>query len=377
MARVDNIEDMKIFWVFNHPAPYKVRFFNALGINNDLTVYFERHFEKGRNLTFYSEQVHSFHALYGHPLKLGAFDNFSFKAKAILKEHQEDDIVVINGWRTLTEQSLIRYCKRQKIPYVFAINGGIVKKDENNISYSLKRDMISGASLYLAPDENSVEYLKHYGADPKRIRLFPYGSVSDEEILPEPVNEKTKTRVREKKKIQGTRAFVATGYFVKRKNFDRLIEIWRDMPKDNALYLIGEGREKKTYMRLIKKYHLENVFILPYMNHKDLFSIYRAFDGFLLPTKEDIYGHVVIEALARGLPVFASSCSNAAKMVVKDGVNGRLLDFNNTEEVVLALTKGFDPNLAPACIESSRAYSFERSALEHDKIFAAFLEERK
>ncbi len=368
---------MRIFWVFNHPAPYKVELFNALGERHDLTAYFERRQEKGRNATFYNEKVRTFHALFGHPLKLGAFNNFSFKAKQYLKEHKDDDIIVINGWRTQTEQSLIRYCKFHKIPYVFAINGGIIKKNENNITYSIKRGAISGASLYLAPDENSAEYLKYYGADPEKIRLFPYGSILESEILPAPVDEKTKTRVREKKGIHGTRAFVATGFFVKRKNFVRLIEIWADMPKDHTLYLIGEGKEKKTYARLIKKHHLDNVFLLPYMSHKDLFSIYRAFDGFLFPTKEDIYGHVVAEALCRGLPVFASNSSNAAKLLIKDGINGKFLDFGNSEEVVLSLTKAFDPNMAKACIESSRRFTYEESAKQHEEIFRSFLEDRK
>ncbi len=368
---------MKIFWVFNHPAPYKVELFNALGQRHDVTAYFERRQEKGRNATFYNEEVRSFHAIYGHPLKIGAFNNFSFKAKSLLKEHLQDDIIVLNGWRTWTEQALIRYCKSHKVPYVFAINGGIINEKESNLTYSIKRDAISGASLYLAPDANSAEYLKYYGADEKKIRLFPYGSISESEILPAPVDEKTKMRVREKKGIKGTRAFVATGFFVKRKNFDRLIEIWRDMPEDHTLYLIGEGKEKKNYERMIRKYGLSNVFLLPYMSHKDLFSLYRAFDGFLFPTKEDIYGHVVAEALCRGLPVFASKSSNAAKLLIKDGENGRFLDYDNGEEVVIALTKSFNPDMAASCIASSRDFTYESSAKKHEELFAAFLEERK
>ncbi|MBO6285234.1 MAG: hypothetical protein J6O18_02835 [Bacilli bacterium] len=43
---------MRIFWLFNHPAPYKVEFFNRLGKNNELTVYFERASEAGR-ITFF------------------------------------------------------------------------------------------------------------------------------------------------------------------------------------------------------------------------------------------------------------------------------------------------------------------------------------
>ena len=51
---------MKVLFVFNHPAPYKVKYFNKLAKHVDLTVIFERKAAKDRNPRFYAGNVYNF-----------------------------------------------------------------------------------------------------------------------------------------------------------------------------------------------------------------------------------------------------------------------------------------------------------------------------
>ncbi|MCR5348568.1 MAG: glycosyltransferase family 4 protein [Bacilli bacterium] len=363
---------MRIFWLFNHPAPYKVDFFNCLGENNELTVYFERLSEGGRNATFYGHAPKTFHAIYGHPLKLGSFNNLSWKPLSYIKK-KEFDVIVLNGWRTFTERIAISYCKRHHIPYVFAINGGIIRKKENNISSLIKSSYISGADLYLSPDECSSEYLTYYGADKARIRLFPYGSVKESELLDQLYDEKAIAKLRKKLDIPGRRVFVSSGFFIPRKGFESLIRLWERMPKEDSLYLIGEGKQKRLYQRLIRELGLTNVFIRPFMDHANLFRFYRACDAFLFPTKEDIYGHVVTEAMSQGLPVFSSDKANASKRLIKPKINGSIVDFDNAEEVVLTLCNADLPSMKQKAIETAKGYTYEASAKAHQELLEEFL----
>ena len=368
---------MRIFWLFNHPAPYKVEFFNRLGKDNDLTVYFERTSEGGRNGSFYSKRAETFHAIFGHPLKLGALNSFSFKPLKALKEHKDDDIIVLNGWRQYSERMAISYCKRHKIPYVFYINGGIIKPKENNIIYAIKSSYISGASLYLAPEPASKEYLLHYGAKEENIVLYPYGSIALDEVLPAPYPKESVQNIRKKLNIEGEKVFVSAGFFIKRKNFEALISLWPKMPKSSHLYLIGEGPEEKSYKALIQKYHLQNVHLLPYMDHKDLFRFYRACDAFVFPSHEDIYGHVVIEAMSQGLHVFSSKYVNAAKALAGLDTSSALLDFDKPDEVVATLNKDILLEDRVKAIEIAKRYTFEASAKAHQQIFEDFLAKKK
>ncbi len=364
---------MRIFWLFNHPAPYKVEFFNRLGELTDLTVYFERPKEGGRNDTFYSAEFRTFKGYVGKPVPLGKVNSYSHEAIDVFKKG-EYDLVVINGWRTWTERAFIRHCRRNKIPYVFYVNGGIIRPNENNLAYLLKKGYIEGADHYMAPDPVSMDYLVHYGAKKEDVFLYPYGSVAESDVLPVPYDTKAVQKIRGKVGIEEEKAFVAAGFFVKRKGFDTLIRLWTRMPQGYGLYLVGEGRERKSLMRLARKEKLDNVHILPYMDHDKLFRFYRACDGFLFPTHEDIYGHVVTEALSQGLPVFASSYSNAAKLLIQDNENGAIVDFDNPEEVVALLTREGNEAMKPKALATARRYTYEESAKAHLEFFSSILE---
>ena len=360
---------MRIFWLFNHPAPYKVEFFNRLGKDNDLTVYFERTSEGGRNHTFYSKKALTFHALFGHPMKFGGINNYTREPIKYLKKHQDYDIIVLNGWRTFTEWRCISYCKKHHIPYIFYINGGIVRPKENNIAFAIKSHYISGAPYYMAPEASSKEYLIHYGAKQDRIILYPYGSIAEDECLQKPYPPEGIAKLRKKLGIEGERVYVSAGFFIERKNFEALIQVFVHMPKDHHLYLIGEGPLKKEYERLIQQLGLTNVHLLPYMAHEELFRFYRACDVFVFPSHEDIYGHVVIEALSQGLPVFSSKYVNAAKALAGLSPSNALLDFSNPKEAAAILCKPLPDGVKEEAIRLAGRYTFESSAKAHNEIF--------
>jgi glycosyltransferase involved in cell wall biosynthesis len=52
---------------------------------------------------------------------------------------------------------------------------------------------------------------------------------------------------------------------------------------------------------------------------------------FVFLSKEDIYGHVINEALSQGLPVVSSSHVNAAAHLIKNGYDGFLIDLGDPE----------------------------------------------
>ena len=185
---------MKVLWLFNHPAPYKVDLFNLLGRNIELTALFERVGEKGRNELFYSRPALSFRALTCRGLTIGGYQSFSLTPIDLL-ESEEFDIVVINGYSTFTEMKTISYLKKRKIPYVFCINGGVIRERESAVKRKIKTSLMRGAAYYLCPDEASADYLVHYGAERERITLYPYSTVFESEILSSPLPDTEKRRI--------------------------------------------------------------------------------------------------------------------------------------------------------------------------------------
>lgn len=365
---------MKVFWLFNHPAPYKVDFFNELGKTCDLTVLFERANEVGRNTIFYNEHPLNFTAKIAKSLLLGGVNNWTREPVEEIKTGQYD-LIVINGWRTLTERNTISYLKRHRIPYIFYINGGILKSHENGIKAQIKGSYIRGACSYFCPDENSENYLTHYGVDPKKILIYPYSSIYKNEILPVPYNEEQKASLRKHLKLEGEKLFVSSGQFIERKNFTELIDIWKDMPKIWTLLLVGEGKLKKKYEKKVQDFGLSNIVIRPFVPHGELLRMFRACDAFVFLSKEDIYGHVINEALSQGLPVVSSSHVNAARHLVKNGYDGYLVNLGDPKGIEKAISETLNATMQANAIQVAKENTLETMSSFHETAFKEILKE--
>ena len=64
-----------------------------------------------------------------------------------------------------------------------------------------------------------------------------------------------------------------------------------------------------------------------------MIDYYKAADVFVLPSREDIWGLVVNEAMACGTPVISTDKCGAALAMIKCGFNGSVISAN--EPVVL------------------------------------------
>lgn len=338
-----------------------------LGQHVELTACFERVSEKGRNELFYNRPALSFRPITCTGIKFPAYQNYSTTPIKML-EDEKYDLLIINGYSTLTEMHTIDYLKKNGIPYHFCINGGIVKKHEFPLKKALKKKYISGATAYLSPDENSAAYLIHYGAPADKITFYPYSTVFESEVLQEPLSKEEKKRIAEEEfHLPGEELFVSSGQFIKRKGFEQLIKLWANMPKTSRLAIAGEGPDKEECLKLIAKLNLANVTLLPYLRKERELRFFSAASAFLFPTKEDIYGHVVNESLASGTPVISSKQSNAAKKLVKDGETGYLINFQSKNEFLDAIEGVRTINMGKDCLAMARGNTLEKEE-------AAFLE---
>ena len=353
----------KILIVFNHPAPYKVRLFNELSKNFDLHVIFERRSASDRNKGFYFEEKYNFttHKIYG--IKVGTEGLLSHGVKKHL-QHNEYELVIMNGYSHLPEMNAINYLKKWKVPYVLYINGGTIKK-ESRLKFKIKKHFIKQAFAYFSPDEESNKYLEHYGANSKYILNYPYSTIYENEIVKEKPN---KAELRKELGINFDKVFVSAGQLIKRKNYLSLVQEWQKFPGNYGLFLIGDGKQRKEIEALIKEKNLKNVILTGFLSREEMFKYFRASDAFLFPSKEDIYGHVINEAMSQGIPVVSTNKVNSATKLIKDGVNGYLLEKLEGEELTKAVENVLKLNAFDACVSTAKENTIEKMADVHVKM---------
>lgn len=112
-----------------------------------------------------------------------------------------------------------------------------------------------------------------------------------------------------KKSAGNTKRFLAVGRFShKHKGFDLLIEAYRIFAARNnewILDIVGGGPEEELYRSLITKHHLEERIILhPFTTH--IQDYYSKAQVYILSSRWEGFGLVLVEAMAHGLPIISS-----------------------------------------------------------------------
>ena len=120
-------------------------------------------------------------------------------------------------------------------------------------------------------------------------------------------------------KSTGTsKKFLAVGRFSRlHKGFDLLIEgfrIFSDKNKEWTLDIVGEGVEEPMYRELIKDYKLEDrIHIHPFTNY--IQEYYSEAQVYILSSRWEGFGLVLVEAMAHGLPVISSDLPTSQEIM--------------------------------------------------------------
>ncbi len=354
---------MKVLFVFNHPAPYKVELLKRIAPWIDLMVLFERQKNRDRDPRFYQNESLSFPHRF---LKGIAFGKENFLSSEIRKEIKKNhyDLIVMNGYSTLAEILAIRYMIRKKIPYALYVNGGFIHTD-SAWKYRFKTKLISHAFRYYAPSEKIDSYLLHYGARKEDIRYYPYATISEKEIATSPLSKEEKENILQSYHLPTkTPIFISVGQFIPRKNMMLLLEIFRLHPNLHLL-LVGGGKEETKYRQYMEQYHMNNVTILPFLPRKQLFPLMRACHSLILLSKEDIYGHVINEALSQGIGVIASDKIIAAQTLIQNGIQGYIVSNQNHDMIHQAIELSLQKSFFDEAIAVAKQNTYEQSAACH------------
>lgn len=114
-----------------------------------------------------------------------------------------------------------------------------------------------------------------------------------------------------------------------RRNPDFLIDVFEQLDrKDIGLVIVGKGISGKHLRdRIESSKRKAQILYFEQIPNQELVSIYSRADLFLLPTSYEIYGMVVMEALASGVPVI-STPEAGPQYILSEKTFGTCLDLN-------------------------------------------------
>lgn len=158
------------------------------------------------------------------------------------------------------------------------------------------------------------------------------------EIIPNPIRDSEIKKARDyPDKTPKRICYIANGWDF-RKNPEAALEAFYLLQKNIEnleFHLIGHGYDAKgeNYEKAKRKGWDKNVYFRGSMNHKQLMHELSGFDILLHTAREESFGNIVIEAMAKGIPVVAGKSAGAIPWVLDNGLAGHLTDVENPNQI--------------------------------------------
>jgi len=156
---------------------------------------------------------------------------------------------------------------------------------------------------------------------------------------------------------------LGVGRLEPQKDFQTLLRAFRKVRNEKELRLIilGEGEQREELESLVQCLSLSGDVEMPgfvsnpfsYMANSDLFVLSSKFEGL---------GNVLIEAMATGCPVVSTDCPNGPSEILEGGRWGRLVPVGDEKELAAAILESLGESHSPDALQS-RAQAFSTSSV--------------
>ncbi|MEL0638044.1 glycosyltransferase [Marinomonas sp. TI.3.20] len=259
---------------------------------------------------------------------------FSYKLKQLEKKSGRFDLIIFRGQGTFSHIWPLKDPR-----FVFVCESMQNKAHFGNRSKKMFSWLFSNRKMVCVSEEVKKSL----------IDLVECHAISCEsiEVISNPNNY---DKILENASVQDDKAdyhtkpyILGLGRLVSGKNFPLLIDAYQyarehfDIKQDLAI--VGEGRERASLEKKIKQMGLEHcVFLKGQQNNP--FPWYKKADLFVLSSKSEGLGMVIIESLACGTPVVATNCPGGVRDIMQGKLSRYLAEQNPkslAEKIALAL----------------------------------------
>lgn len=362
---------MKILYLVNIPSPYRVKFFNELGKYCDLTVLFERKIATDREWEV--SKAWNFRGIFLNGIRCNSDSSLCLGVFKYLRKYKQYDLIVIGGYGTPTGMLSIVYLKLRKIPFILNCDGG-GETPGSLMKKWIKKCLISSASYYLSPAKITDEFLTKYGADQNKIFRYPFTSIYKKNILDVALTREEKLRMRKELGWNSKFIIVTVGRMIPLKGYDIIARACQNL-EEVEIYIVG-GKPDTVLRKKLLGGNVNNIHFIEFQEHDILNKYYQAADAFVFATRGDVWGLVVNEAMANGLPIISSNKAVASLELVTD--NGFLYDvenYNELKKIILYCINNISEceQMGKKSLENIKNYTIENMAITHRDIFNSIL----
>jgi glycosyltransferase involved in cell wall biosynthesis len=173
----------------------------------------------------------------------------------------------------------------------------------------------------LAPSRFVADSYIARGISPEKVHVLPWGT-DTARFHPAPRNQ------------DGTFRVMCVAQISPRKGHIDLLDAWKLLNLPNSeLVFLGEATPE---MQGVFKRRQDRVVLRGHVSHERLSAEFQQADVVVLPSIEDGFSYVPLEAMACGVPVVVS-CNAGASEMIEQGVTGFVIPIRSPQRIAEAI----------------------------------------
>lgn len=275
----------------------------------------------------------SIKVIYGN----GSHLNSLFKIyKYIIEE--KPDIVILSRLHTNILSTYVKLINKNiKTLIIYHTNHKAENKYnrylKNTIKYMINRYISKKCDKIIAVSKGVGEQIKKDFKikDSSKINIV-YNPIWDSR------NETKTSNVKHKFFDEDKKIIINIGRFIEQKDHKTLLKSFSLVRNiyDAKLIILGDGEKKEEIERMIQKLDLkDHVSLLGFVNNPHAYL--SKSDLFVLSSKWEGFGNVIVEALGQGVPVVSTNCPFGPSEILKDGKYGNLVPVGDEKSMANAI----------------------------------------
>lgn len=347
---------IKVVFITNVPSPYRVDFFSYLQKNfpeYEFHVIFSAADMECRKWSVEMEQLEHYTFLKSKTwiIRKRFDDRYVYIPTGVEKTLNgiRPDIVFAMEYNP-TILRAVHWCRKKNIPFISWTDGTLhSERNIGKVQRMSRRYIIKRAAAFVASSTASQEAQVAYGADLAKC-FISYLTVDIKKYLT-------------KKESYDARQLIYVGSLIQRKGLDLLLPALAKTSGDIKLIIVGEGQEEALLKEQIAQLGIrDRVTFMGYVEGEALRTLYKNSDVFILPTREDCFGLVILEAMCASLPVISSKYADGARDLVTEEENGYIVDPEDTDGFAAVIERIFSEGrlvqMGNASYQKAQAFSF-------------------
>ena len=179
--------------------------------------------------------------------------------------------------------------------------------------------------------------------------------------------------------LQTSKRVVAIARYSHEKGIDLLLQVWATVEKRTdgwRLDVYGDG-DRSCYEQQARELGLDQSRYQLHGRIDDVEKAYVDSDLFVLSSRFEGFGMVIVEAMACGLPVVAFDCPWGPRSIISDSEDGLLAENGNVQALADALVRlmgdeSLRRSMGQAGVENVQRFSIDKIAERWKVLFESF-----